>query len=70
MKGNVMQYHNNLPKETSLELYTNFVELCKESVERNNVKNGSQNHVKWGTHGNRQVLAMETNGPFSHVIDL
>ena len=65
-----MQYHNNVKKEMGELLYNKFVECVKnamsssaKAVERNCV-------VHMGTYGNLQVLRMNTNGPFTHVIEL
>ncbi|CAL1575348.1 unnamed protein product [Knipowitschia caucasica] len=63
-KGKAMQYHNNIPKEQGLRLYQAFVALCqKELGPKENVG------VKSGTYGNRQVLNLETNGPYTHLME-
>jgi len=70
MKGKVVQYHGNIEKCAGKELYHQFVKRIKEEIERKQVdveKNQSQ--VKHGTYGNLQVLSMETNGPYTHIID-
>jgi hypothetical protein len=66
----VVQYHGNLAKEESLQLYSRFVELCDEKVRENNLKCDYNHKVFGGTHGNRQVLSMDTNGPHSHIVDI
>lgn len=70
LKGKVMQYHNNISKEQGLQLYTNFVTQCKDTLEKNVKSQEAGCKVHWGTYGNRQVLAVDTNGPYSHVIEL
>nr|XP_057947196.1 D-aminoacyl-tRNA deacylase 2-like [Doryrhamphus excisus]XP_057947197.1 D-aminoacyl-tRNA deacylase 2-like [Doryrhamphus excisus] len=66
-KGKAMQYHNNIGKEDGLRLYGAFVSLCEQelaaAVSSNNVT------VKHGTYGNRQVLKLDTNGPYTHLMD-
>ncbi|XP_061889960.1 D-aminoacyl-tRNA deacylase 2 [Entelurus aequoreus] len=60
-KGRVMQYHNNIGKEDGLRLYTAFVALCQQEV--------AGVTLKHGTYGNRQVLKLDTNGPYTHLVD-
>lgn len=64
LKGKSMQYHTNLSKTEGLEMYNKFISICKTVVEENKAKT----NVKNGTYGNRQVLNVETNGPFTHFI--
>ncbi|KAI4792312.1 hypothetical protein KUCAC02_033461 [Chaenocephalus aceratus] len=64
VKGRAMQYHNNTSaKRTGSELYDAFVSLCEKEVTSEEVT------VKHGTYGNRQVLNMDTNGPYTHLMD-
>ena len=65
-KGRSMQYHRNIDKETGLQLYEKFVNRCREVVQQT----AEQCTVHSGTYGNRQVLSMVTNGPYSHVVDI
>lgn len=62
-KGRAMQYHNNIGKEDGLRLYTDFVSLCEKEL------TGADVAVKHGTYGNRQVLKLDTNGPYTHVME-
>lgn len=66
VKGRSMQYHGNIDKETGSQLYEEFVGRCREVVRQTR----EQCQVHCGIYGNRQVLSMVTNGPFSHVIDI
>ena len=59
VKGKQLQYHGNIKKDLGLEMYKIF---CNELK-------GSELKVEFGTYGNRQVLSMVTEGPFSHVVD-
>ncbi|XP_022062656.1 D-aminoacyl-tRNA deacylase 2 [Acanthochromis polyacanthus] len=66
-KGRSMQYHNNIGKEDGLRLYAAFVSLCEKEVAAASA--GSSVEVKHGTYGNRQVLQLDTNGPYTHLMD-
>ncbi|KAF3845517.1 hypothetical protein F7725_008680 [Dissostichus mawsoni] len=63
VKGRAMQYHNNIGKEDAKRLYNAFVSLCEKEVTSEEVT------VKHGTYGNRQVLNMDTNGPYTHLME-
>ena len=69
LKGKLMQYHNNIEKSIGLQLYLDFATSCQARVENNAASHENQCSVKWGTYGNRQVLQIDTNGPYSHVIE-
>lgn len=64
-KGRAMQYHNNISKEDGLRLYSDFVSLCEKEL----MATVSGMTVKHGTYGNRQVLKLDTNGPFTHLME-
>ena len=66
VKGRSMQYHGNIVKDTGSQLYAQFVNRCHEVVKQTT----EQCSVHCGTYGNRQVLSVVTNGPYSHVIDI
>ncbi|XP_036927943.1 D-aminoacyl-tRNA deacylase 2 [Acanthopagrus latus] len=67
-KGRAMQYHNNISKEDGLRLYGSFVSLCeKELAAAASAESGAE--VKHGTYGNRQVLKLDTNGPYTHLME-
>ncbi|NWU92236.1 DTD2 deacylase, partial [Upupa epops] len=68
-KGRKMQYHGNIEKELGLELYSQFVSLCEKELAANDKCVEAGVLVKHGTYGNRQVLKMETNGPYTHLIE-
>ncbi|XP_029972178.1 D-aminoacyl-tRNA deacylase 2 [Salarias fasciatus] len=65
VKGRSMQYHNNIGKEDGLRLYSAFVSLCEEQL----ATAGAAVTVKHGTYGNRQVLKLDTNGPYTHLME-
>lgn len=71
LKGKRMQYHKNIDKDAGRDLYEQFVRLCSEAVSKHNEKgNGSREvRVLHGTYGNRQVLKIDTNGPYTHMIE-
>lgn len=70
-KGKAMQYHNNIGKEEGLQLYANFVSLCERKLASSSRGEGtvSATTVKHGTYGNRQVLKLDTNGPYTHLVE-
>nr|XP_046268003.1 D-aminoacyl-tRNA deacylase 2 [Scatophagus argus] len=69
-KGRAMQYHNNISKEDGLRLYSTFVSLCeKELAAAASAGGGAQVAVKHGTYGNRQVLKLDTNGPYTQLME-
>ena len=53
-----MQYHQNVKPGEGESLYSQF---CEGLVDLK---------ARAGVYGARQVVSMETNGPFSHVLDL
>ncbi|XP_078348868.1 D-aminoacyl-tRNA deacylase 2-like isoform X5 [Oculina patagonica] len=71
MKGKSVQYHSNISKDQGRIFYEKFITLCEEAVHANSagLSDSPPKHVKHGTYGNRQVLSVETNGPFTHVFD-
>lgn len=71
MKGRSVQYHSNISKDEGRIFYEKFITLCQEAVQANSETSpdSSPKTLKYGTYGNRQVLSVETNGPFTHVFD-
>lgn len=67
-KGRGMQYHGNIGKDEGLKLYETFVSLCQSEL--SSCKNSDiLTEVKHGTYGNRQVLKLDTNGPYTHLME-
>ena len=69
LKGQRMQYHSNIEKTAGLELYTQFVEAIKQVSAANDAWTEKGCVVKSGTYGNRQVLKIDTNGPYTHLVE-
>ncbi|XP_035183632.1 D-aminoacyl-tRNA deacylase 2 isoform X1 [Oxyura jamaicensis] len=69
LKGRKMQYHANIEKEKGLELYSQFVTLCEKDLAANAKCTEAGVLVKYGTYGNRQVLKLDTNGPYTHLVE-
>ena len=65
LKGKRMQYHGNIEKAKGLLLYQQFVNDCQQILQ----KLDKDVTVKYGTYGNLQVLDVNTNGPYTHVMD-
>lgn len=70
LKSKVMQYHMNIEKEKGQALYSLFVKACESAVAANAACSENGVTVKSGTYGNRQVLSVETNGPYTHIVDV
>lgn len=69
LKGRKMQYHTNIEKEKGMELYSQFVSLCEKELAANPKCMEAGVLVKHGTYGNRQVLKLDTNGPYTHLVE-
>nr|XP_020644066.1 probable D-tyrosyl-tRNA(Tyr) deacylase 2 isoform X1 [Pogona vitticeps] len=69
LKGRSMQYHANIEKDIGLELYSQFVLHCERELAANAKCFEAGAVVRQGTYGNRQVLKVDTNGPFTHMIE-
>ncbi|KAG7255724.1 hypothetical protein CRUP_011753 [Coryphaenoides rupestris] len=71
VKGRAMQYHGNIGKEEGLQLYSRFVSLCQAQLGPAGGAQGAgaEAEVKHGTYGNRQVLQLDTNGPYTHLME-
>ncbi|XP_025942268.1 D-aminoacyl-tRNA deacylase 2 [Apteryx mantelli] len=69
LKGKKMQYHTNIEKEKGLKLYSQFVTLCEKEMAASARCMEAGVFVKHGTYGNSQVLKLDTNGPFTHLIE-
>ncbi|KAL8169272.1 UNVERIFIED_CONTAM: D-tyrosyl-tRNA(Tyr) deacylase [Gekko kuhli] len=69
LKGRNMQYHSNIEKEIGMELYSLFVTLCEKELATNARCAEAGVVLRHGTYGNRQVLKVDTNGPFTHMIE-
>lgn len=66
MKGKSMQYHYNVEKSFGQQLYSKFVDMCREALHNK----APEKEVKYGTYGNLQVLNIFTHGPYTHSIDI
>ncbi|XP_061600400.1 D-aminoacyl-tRNA deacylase 2 [Cololabis saira] len=64
-KGRGMQYHGNIGKEDGQRLYAAFVSRCEQELRAA----GSELPLEHGTYGNRQVLKLDTNGPYTHLME-
>jgi len=65
LKGKSMQYHMNVEKTLGEGLYHKLCQEVREAVEE-----GTSGNVKCGVYGARQVLKMDTNGPFTHIVEV
>jgi len=68
LKGKSMQYHSNVEKSLGHSLYQNFVTRLEEEMRKRD--ECREKSVRWGTYGNRQILSLETNGPYTHLIEI
>ena len=63
LKGNSVQYHNNIKPTEGDQYYRLFCDNLSQNCD-------SGGSVQTGVWGARQVVSMETNGPFSHTFDI
>ncbi|KAJ8394266.1 hypothetical protein AAFF_G00048490 [Aldrovandia affinis] len=68
-KGRSMQYHGNIGKEEGLQLFASFVSQCETELASSGKCAEAGVAVKHGTYGNRQVLKLDTNGPYTHLVE-
>ncbi|KAJ8341688.1 hypothetical protein SKAU_G00339790 [Synaphobranchus kaupii] len=68
-KGRGMQYHGNIGKEEGQQLYTSFVSQCEKELSSSSKCAEAGLAVEHGTYGNRQVLKLDTNGPYTHMLE-
>ncbi|KAL9956915.1 hypothetical protein ACROYT_G038475 [Oculina patagonica] len=68
---NTLNEWKSREKDSYYILKMSFYILAQEAVHANSagLSDSPPKHVKHGTYGNRQVLSVETNGPFTHVFD-
>ena len=69
LKGKGMQYHTNIDKTQGEDLYKTLVTHCVESFKNNPATKEAGCLVKYGTYGNLQVLSLDTNGPYTHILE-
>ena len=69
-KGKVMQYHKNIAKEEGMRLYEEFVSIFQKTYEKSDKCLAAGTIVRYGTYGNRQVFSCQTNGPYTHLIEI
>ncbi|XP_052475766.1 D-aminoacyl-tRNA deacylase 2 [Carassius gibelio] len=67
-KGKGMQYHGNIGKDEGLKLYSSFVSHCQSELLTSRNAD-AVTEVRHGTYGNRQVLKLDTNGPYTHLME-
>ncbi|XP_075699963.1 D-aminoacyl-tRNA deacylase 2 [Rhinoderma darwinii] len=68
-KGRCMQYHSNAGKEQGMELYGLLIAQCQKELESHPQWSESGAALLYGTYGNRQVLKLDTNGPYTHLLE-
>ncbi|XP_066529843.1 D-aminoacyl-tRNA deacylase 2-like [Hoplias malabaricus] len=68
-KGRGMQYHGNIGKEDGQKLYASFVSQCENELSLTVKGSEGAIAVRHGTYGNRQVLKLDTNGPYTHLME-
>ncbi|XP_053331360.1 D-aminoacyl-tRNA deacylase 2 [Spea bombifrons] len=68
-KGRCMQYHSNAGKEQGMELYAQFIVQCQQELGAHPTWTEAGAVLHHGTYGNRQVLQLNTNGPYTHLLE-
>ncbi|CBY07928.1 unnamed protein product [Oikopleura dioica] len=61
LKGKQVQYHGNISKLDGKKIFERFQDILK--------RESKETECKFGKYGNRQVLQMDTVGPFSHIFE-
>ncbi len=70
LKGSSVQYHGNVDRAIGQRLYETFVAALRTLSENHPKTSERDCGVLAGVYGARQVLAMETNGPYTHAFQL
>ncbi|XP_040267192.1 D-aminoacyl-tRNA deacylase 2 [Bufo bufo] len=68
-KGRCMQYHSNADKELGMKLYALLIAQYQKELEAHPQWSESGTVLRYGTYGNRQVLTLDTNGPYTHLLE-
>lgn len=66
LKGTAAQYHGLVSKDLGSDLYHSFVSAIREFKDP---KKSWAGKVECGIYGARQILKMDTNGPFTHLFE-
>ncbi|XP_069494570.1 D-aminoacyl-tRNA deacylase 2 [Ambystoma mexicanum] len=69
VKGRGVQYHTNVGKEQGLGLFTQLILQCRQQLSGNPTWEEAGTVLHHGTYGNRQVLQLDTNGPYTHLVE-
>lgn len=56
-------------RKEGLELYSQFVYLCEKELAANSKRAAAGVVVEHGTCGSRQIVKLDTNGPYTHLIE-
>lgn len=65
LKGKAMQYHMNVDKTLGEALYHRLCQGVRTAIEA-----VSSGNVKCGVYGARQILSTDTNGPYTHIVEV
>ena len=69
-KNSSIQYHGNVDKETGQRLYKTFCESL-EALSRHHPKTSEKGcKVRAGIYGEKQVLSVDTDGPYTHIFQI
>ena len=66
VKGKSFQYHNLMGRDACKDMYQAFIDACAELL----ASSKSTGALRHGTYGNRQALNIDSDGPYTHIIDL
>ncbi|XP_078515518.1 D-aminoacyl-tRNA deacylase 2 [Lissotriton helveticus] len=69
VKGRGVQYHANVSKDQGLDLYMQLVTQCQQQLSGCPTWAEAGGVLHHGTYGNRQVLQLDTNGPYTHLVE-
>lgn len=70
LKGDSVQYHGNTSKDLGKHLFSQLYRLLSEAYDLKQKIKDRKGVVLAGYYGARQILKLDTNGPYTHVFDL
>ncbi len=70
LKGKQFQYHGLVAKEKAELYFKSLFSECQKLLSLNENWKSSACQALAGTYGIRQVLSYESNGPFTHIVEL
>lgn len=70
LKGKQFQYHGIASKEQGGKYFKTLVDECRDLASACGSWKSSGSRVFAGTYGIRQILSFESNGPYTHMVEI